>query len=402
MTEPRYFDDSLRLEFQAEIEEIIPLPDGKLGVILPFTYFYPTSGGQEHDTGTLGLAYVLDVYKQDDGRIVHVLDRQPGPAPCPARIDQARRLSNMQHHTAQHILSGAFDHLLGLGTLSANINGDSPSSIYLDSGSLEPEALQQVEDFANGIVFENRLVKSYFITDSEIEKTPFRRPPKVSGSIRLIEVDGFDYSACGGTHCPQTGMIGLLKIIRTERVNQKLRIYFVAGGQALTLLQAYQKTVHLAADLLETGWEGIPEAIRLQKEKLREQHLELAGLREEKRNLEVDGLVAASEQVVGKRLVTAGYQSRTPADLRLLGSKLAEVSGVVAVLGGADAAKLSLVIACAADTGVVARELLAHLLSFVDGKGGGDAGLAQGGGTADSLIFSKLAEEARTWLASKH
>jgi alanyl-tRNA synthetase len=108
-TEQLYFDDPLCLEFMAEVIGMPTTERGKYGVVLPKTYFYPTSGGQDHDTGKIGDAIVLDVYKMEDGRIIHTLDREITPGLYPASIDRMRRWQNMQAHTAQHILSRAFE-----------------------------------------------------------------------------------------------------------------------------------------------------------------------------------------------------------------------------------------------------------------------------------------------------
>ncbi len=395
-----YFDDPLCLEFTAEVNEIIPLSAGRIGAILPSTYFYPTSGGQEHDTGTIGDAFVLDVHAGEDGRIIHVLDRALEPGKYPARIDRERRLRFMQHHTAQHILSGSFEHLLDLGTVSANINGYTPSTIDLNAGEVPMADLQRVEEFANDIIFENRAVKSYFVSDVEIGKVPFRRPPKVSGTIRVIEVDGFDYSACGGTHCPQTGMVGLVKIMRTERVNQKLRIHFVAGRQALEVFRGYQGAVQAAAVQLDVRPEQVGEAVREHLERSRNLQLEVASLRQEQISWRAGQLVEKAIGLDGIRLVTALFRDLTPSELRLLGSKLMEVAGIVAVLAAYDGQKLSMVAACASETYVDARELLKKHLTPINGRGGGDASLAQGGGACDESFLEGLFVHTSTYLGN--
>lgn len=381
-TEQLYFDNPLCLEFEAEVIESFPLSAGRTGVVLPQTYFYPTSGGQEHDTGTIGDAPVLDVYKEDDGRIVHSLGLPLTIGRYPARIDRPRRLRHMQHHTAQHVLTGAFVAVLGLETLSANINGDSPSTIDLDANDVSPADLARVEDFANAVLFENRVVKSYYVTDADIAKIPFRKPPAVPGRIRVIEVDGFDYSACGGTHCPQTGMVGLVKIMRTERVNQKLRIHFVAGAQALEVFRACQQAGAEAAALLDTGVDGLPEAVRKLQERLKAAEAELEPLRREHLENEARLLAESAEKMGERRLVTFLFRGRPPAEIRLLAGKLREYPGLVGLLASYDGQKLSLVAACAADTGLVARDLLNQHLAPLNCRGGGDASLAQGGGPA--------------------
>ncbi len=383
MTEQLYFDDPLTLEFTAQVTESRPLNKGRYGLILPRTYFYPTSGGQEHDTGFIGEARVLDVYK-DNGTIIHVVDRSLTPGDYPARIDRDRRIRAMQHHTGQHILSATFLEVADIESISANINGDSPSTIDLEVGEVAPETMRQAERYANSILFENRAVKSYYVTDADAASIPFRKPPKVSGRIRVVEVDGFDVTPCGGTHCLNTSMVGLIKIIRTERVNQKLRVHFVAGYQALDHFNTYQDISQGAASLLETGVDGIPAVLERKLDQLKAAQTELETLRVGLLAAEAGQLAASAEQLGALRLVTALFRGRLATDLRQLGMKLRDMPGMVALLAAFDEGKLSLVVACAQDSGVNARDLLDKHLAPFNGRGGGDPFLAQGGGTVDN------------------
>ena len=397
MTEQLYYDDPLTLEFTAQVAASRPLDGGRFGLILPRTYFYPTSGGQEHDTGSIGEACVLDVYK-DNGDILHVTDKALTPGEYPAHIDRERRIRAMQHHTAQHVLSAAFLEVADIDSLSADINGDNPSTIDLEVGAVAPEVLRRAEEFANGIFFENRVVKSYYITDADVGNLPFRKPPKVSGRIRVVEVDGFDYTPCGGTHCPNTGMVGLLKIVKTERVNQKLRIHFVAGYQALDYFNAYQDVVQQAAALLETGLEGLPAVLGRKLDQLKAAQTELETLRTGLLAAEADQLAVSAQTVGPLRLVTALLHDRPAADLRQLGAKLRNGPGIVAVLASYDGKKLSMVAACAKDSGVDARDLLNKHLAPLNGRGGGDVSLAQGGGVADEETLGELFKNTKSYL----
>jgi alanyl-tRNA synthetase len=397
MTDQLYFDAPLTLEFTAQVTESRPLDGGRFGLVLPRTYFYPTSGGQEHDTGSIGEARVLDVYKEN-GDIVHVTDKTLAPGDYPARIDRERRIRAMQHHTAQHILSASFLEVANIDSLSANINGDNPSTIDLEVGEVAPEILHRAEAFANNIFFENRPVKSYHVTQDEIARLPVRKPPKVSGLIRVVEVDGFDYTPCGGTHCPNTGMVGLLKIVKTERVNQKLRVHFVAGYQALDYFNAYQDVVQGVAALLETGLDGIPTVLERKLDQLKAAQAELETLHARLLAAEADQLAASAQRVGSLRLVTALFRDRSAADLRNLGMKLRNVPTLVAVLAAYDGQKLSMVVACAKDSGVDARDLLKGHLAPLSGRGGGDTSLAQGGGVADANAIDDLFKDTKNYL----
>lgn len=397
MTEQLYFDDPLTLEFTAQVAESRSLDGGKFGLVMPRTYFYPTSGGQNHDTGTIGEAHVLDVYKEN-GNIVHVVDQPLAPGNYPAHIDRERRIRAMQHHTGQHILSASFLEVANIESISANINGETPSTIDLEVGDVAPELLRQVEQFANGILFQNLAIKSYYVTDAEVDSIPFRKPPKVSGRIRVIEVDGFDYTPCGGTHCLQTGMVGLMKIIRTERVNQKLRVHFVAGYQALEFFQQMQEAAQGAALLLDSGLEGVPSGVdRLQSQLKQAQH-ELDGLRGVVLAVEAEKMAAAAESVGNVRLVTALFENRPAAELRSLADKLRCEPDLVAVLASYDGSKLSVVAACGQESSLNARDLLQKHLAPFDGHGGGNVGLAQGGGPVNRSVLEVLFKQTKNYL----
>ncbi len=397
MTEQLYFDAPLTFEFTAQVTEARPLDGGRFGLVMPRTYFYPTSGGQEHDTGFIGEARVLDVYK-DNGDIIHVIDKDLVPGDYPARIDRERRIRAMQHHTAQHILSASFLKVADINSLSANINGDSPSTIDLEVGEVAPEILHRAEELANNIFFENRLVKTYNVTQDEIDRLPVRKPPKVSGMIRVVEVDGFDYTPCGGTHCPNTGMVGLLKIVKTERVNQKLRVHFVAGQQALEFFQQVQDAVQGAALLLDSGLEGVPNGVERLQSQLKQAQHELDGLRGVVLTVEAEKLSAAAEPVENVRLVTALFENRPAVELRSLADKLRREPNLVTVLASFDGSKLSVVAACGQESGVNARDLLQNHLAPFDGHGGGNAGLAQGGGPANRSVLEVLFKQTKNYL----
>jgi len=397
-----YQADPLRLEFDAVVREQISLPDGRLGLILESTYFYPTGGGQESDTGSLGLARVLEVFKQGDPPVlVHVVDREVPAGLLSARIDAGRRLRHMQHHTAQHLLSQCFLRLLGLGTLSANINGYTPSTVDFPYTELRPQDLKRVELLANQVIYENRAVKSYFVSPQDLEKVPLRRPPKVIDNIRIIEIDGFDHSACGGTHVPYTGIIGVVKILRTERQNEKTRVHFIAGEQALGTFQEYHTILGDLAAQLNIGYPDLPEAVQRQAEQLRSAQRELDALRLERLGWEARSLAEQARPDGKSRLVTACFERRPVNELRLLAEQLKEFPGVAGLLANCADGKVSLIAACAVDTGLDARQLLQALLAEVGGRGGGDAQIAQGGGAASPQQVQALLDQAHQRLAAQ-
>ena len=399
-TQLLYLNDVSKLEFTAQVERVQPLPGGRCGVILDSTCFYPTGGGQAHDTGFLGESRVLEVYKDEQsGEVVHVLEQEIPLGPVSGRIDALRRLRHMQHHTAQHLLTQCFLRVTGLDTVSAHITGDKPSSFDLPAAELDAGSLARAEDLANQVIFEDRAVRGYFVTPEELSRLPVRRPPSVSENIRIVEIDGFDQVPCGGTHCTSTGMIGLVKVVRQERQGAQLRVSFVAGWQALDLLRQSLDTLNSLAAQAGTAARDLPLLFERQAEQLRQAQHELQGLQAERVELEAGRLAQAAEVCAGRRVVCEALAPR-PGGLRPLGEALARQPGVVAVLGMYEGGKASLLVASAADCGVDARRLLQDLLAPSGGRGGGSPSLAQGGFAAPDDPIPALLAQARASLCA--
>jgi alanyl-tRNA synthetase len=204
----------------------------------------------------------------------------------------------------------------------------------------------------------------------------------VSGQIRVVEVEMFDYSACGGTHCPWTGMIGLIKILKTERKNKKLRLHFAAGTQALTYFQQYHQVLTDLGRHLSAGPGDLVGIVQQQASQLQTAQKELQTLQAELLAIEAQKLAGQAEPIAGGRLVTRLYQNRPAGDLRELAKLLQTEAELVALLAGYDGQKLALVVSCGPETACNAGELLAKHLAQIDGRGGGGPHLAQGGGEA--------------------
>ena len=397
---PAYLTDPLTLEFEAQILETFPLPGQRQGILLDQTYFYPTGGGQEHDTGFLGESAVLDVYKDDAGRIVHVVaDLPPGPRAA-ARIDHDRRLRHTQHHTVQHLLSQCFLQLLEIRSVSVNINGYSPSTLDLAVAALSKADVQRVEDQVNAIIQQDRPVKSYFVTPEELKALPVRWPPAVSENIRIVEIDGYDYTPFGGTHCTSTGMIGLLKILKVERQNEKTRLSFVAGRQALQVFQQYQETLLSLAAQMSIHFQETPAAVQRLNEQLQAAQKELQALRLERLGFEAQRLAQAARPYGARRVATAAFENRPQPELRLLADELRRTPDLLAVMSTWDGQKLSLIVACGPSSGspssvapVDARAILKRLLAPFNGRGGGEASLAQGGAPASAPAYQAFAAQ---------
>jgi alanyl-tRNA synthetase len=393
-----YLDDVNTLVFQATVSKQVILPDGRAGVILDRTYFYPTGGGQEHDTGTLGEAHVLDVIKDETQAgtvVIHVIDGELSGGPVTGTIDAERRLRHMQHHTAQHLLSQCFIRLFDITSISSNINGSTPSTLDLAVKSLSRVQLDQIEDLANGVVFETRPVRTYLVTPEQLRSLPLRKPPKVSEDIRIVEIEGYDYTPCGGTHCTSSGQIGIVKILKAERQSDLTRIYFIAGLQALQYFREYQETVLGIAGQMSIHPQETLAGVQRLTEQLKFSQREVQTLRQERLGFEALELAEKGEVYGSWRGLVAAFENRPVPELRTLAEKLKGIPGLVAVLASFDGQKLSLLVTCAEETGLAARDLLAKLLTPTGGRGGGDRQIAQGGGSADIDQFNQFPEMAK-------
>ncbi len=378
-----YQQDVNILEFEAEVVDRLSMPDGRTGVVLDHTYFYPTGGGQEHDTGMISSARVVDVFKDDaHSQLVHVVEGEVHLGSAQACIDAERRLRHMQHHTAQHLLTQCILRQTGYETISANINGYSPSTLDVMATQINHTDLEQAELQANQIIYEDRLVKTYFVSPEQLQTIPLRRPPKVNENIRIVEIDAYDYSPCGGTHVLRTGSIGLVKVLKAERQNDKLRVYFIAGLQALEMFSQMFDVLTGLANQMSISWQDIPQIMSKQADQLGIFQKELQALRQTSVKNEARELVAEAEDRAGIKLVRASFESRPIVELRLLAEELKKVAGMVAFLTSYDGQKVSLIVTCSDGSGKDARQLLTRQLILINGRGGGDVRLAQGGGVA--------------------
>jgi alanyl-tRNA synthetase len=238
MTQRIYYTEPYRRSFDATVISATPAGN-RLHVTLDQTTFYPTSGGQPFDTGTLGGAAVVDVLDNDDGTITHVVSGsfQAGDV-VSGEIDWARRFDHMQQHTGQHVLSAAFDRLSGVRTESFHM-GQQSSTIDL-AREVTPADVLKAEDDANRVVWEDRPVAIRFATAEEAASMGMRKESVRSGTLRLIDVTGYDLSACGGTHVERTGAIGVIAIGSVEKFKGGSRVEFLCGGRALERFRAWK------------------------------------------------------------------------------------------------------------------------------------------------------------------
>ena len=384
MTERLYYADPYSTHFSARAIERLAW-EGHPAAVLDRTAFYPNSGGQPSDRGTLGGVAVIDVVvREQDGAVVHVLQQAlPERADMVAGVvDWPRRFDHMQQHTGQHILSAAFEQVLDADTVGFHL-GAEVSTVDINGARLDPEAVIPVEELANRVIWEDRPVRTCFVGADELASLPLRRPPAVEGPVRIVDVEDFDVNPCGGTHVARAGEIGLVKTVSLEHRGNETRVEFVCGGRAL------REMINRLTTMLTVGhWELDQAVERLQVEakQLRQ------GLRKaRKRLLEVEaGELAAVAQAglsAGHkpyRVVSRVWERREPDELRALAQELAQLPDAVALLASAGG-RTDLCFARGEGVDLDVAALLKDACAQLGGKGGGRSHLAQGSAPAASV-----------------
>lgn len=372
MTSERlYYEDAYTTRFTARVAEAGRF-EGRPAVELESTYFYPESGGQEADRGAIGQSRVVDVQADDDGRVWHVLDEN-GSAPASgaeAHIDWARRFDHMQQHTGQHILSAAFERELSAATVSSHL-GEGRNSLEVALAVADAKAIARVERAANGVVWEDRAIALHWADDEGVKRFALRKPPKVSGRIRIVEIPDWDVSACGGTHTRRTGEVGIIKVVRWERVRNNMRFEFLCGGWAFA----------------DYAWrlEALLEAARRRTLKDREliAHLEQAATERDELKKRLQQVTASliereARERAGTpaKAVSEFFDARPRDELRLFALKCLE-AGSPWVAVGAASPEPSLILGRAKGGTFDLKTLLAGCLERSRGKGGGSPDLLQ-------------------------
>lgn len=387
MTERLYYLDSYRLDFEAKVVERITL-EGKPGVILDSTCFYPTSGGQPHDKGDLNGVPVINVLEREDKAILHVLAAEVKSDLVHGVIDWERRFDHMQQHTGQHILSQAFIQLLNAETVGFHL-GEKISTIDVNQAPLAASQLDRVENLANEIVFADHPVRTYLVTETELAGLPLRKLPSVEMPIRIVEVEGFDYSPCGGTHCRRTGEVGLIKITKVERRGENTRVEFLCGGRALADYWDKNRIINELANRFSVGTWELTEAVDRLVEELKNSRRELNVAKNQLLEYEAAELLAEAEQHGDIRIVRKVFTNRDGDQVKRLAQRLMESERCVALLGVVGE-KAQLVFACSVDLPYDMSKLLKKACRIIGGGGGGQHNFAQGGGLDRSRVNKAL------------
>ena len=394
MTDHLYYHDSYLYEFDAEVVDVIS--DPRPALVLNRTAFYPTSGGQVFDTGSItlpdSLAKVVEVSENDDGNIFHFLEA-PVSAQMGTRIhgtiDAARRRDHMQQHSGQHVLSAAFIQLFNLPTVSFHMGVDA-CSIDLDAKQLTAQQVEAAEALANDVITQDRSVTIRFVTQEEAQGLGLRKiPPVERDKLRLIDIADFDLTACGGTPVASTGQIGSVLLRKTEKVRQGWRVEFVCGKRAVDTARHDYTTLTQAASVFSGHIWDVPEQARKLQDDARGSRKDAERLLEELAEFYAAKILSEAS-ASPHRVVVREYPERDLTFIKLLAQKLIRQAPNVVALLASGKGQPALVFAQSAkmpfDMGALMKQSLAQL----GGRGGGSKDMAQGGPPQSSGLLQVL------------
>jgi alanyl-tRNA synthetase len=368
-----YHQDALLHEFEATV-----VGHGRFGdaasIVLDRTAFYPESGGQMADRGSLGGAALRDVQIDDDGVIHHIVD---GPAPAvgstvSGSVDRARRRVHMALHTGQHMLSRALVDVAGAETVSSRL-GETACTIDVDLARVEERDLARAEDLVNSVIDDDAPVRAFFPEPGELATLPLRRQPKVVSNIRIVAIGDFDFSPCGGTHCLRSAQVGFVRLTGVERYKGKVRVTFSAGRRARDELGAHSQLLVGLGRELTCGPAEVPAALAKLRRELQEARESLGQARARLMDRLAEALLADPAPIVAALVEDADAEA-----LRVLAKRITAEPGRVALLAGSGTAGIPVVALRAASADFDCGAFVKRVCAQHGGRGGGRAETAEG------------------------
>lgn len=386
MTKRLYYEDSYLKEFKAIVLKKIKI-DNQPAVVLDETAFYPTSGGQTYDIGIIQDVPVVEVVENND-EIIHILKeelKEEINSEVVGKIDWKRRFDHMQQHLGQHILSGALMEIYGAETVSFHL-GEEVCTLDIAKEKLTEEEAKKAEECANEIIFNNRPVKCYFVEgEEELKRLNLRKMPDRKGKIRIIEVEDFDLSACGGTHCRVTGEVGMIKITKWEKRGEKNRLEFICGWRAWEDYFRKNEVIKNISNKLTIKDSELGEAIDRMLEEQKEIRKELKKFKEKLQDYEARNLIdETSIRDNGIKIIKKMFEEKTFQEVRGLVQKIINLDNSVVVLAGiknkGEGEGVKILFACSRVLKYDMNGLIREARKFIEGRGGGSPNFAQAGG----------------------
>ena len=400
MTHRLYYNAPYQTGFDAQVLACRPAGDA-FEVLLDQSAFYPTSGGQPFDTGTLGDVRVTDVNVTDAGEVWHTVTAPIAQGSAVhGCIDWPRRFDHMQQHAADHMIASALHRLLGGVTIGLHISTDvSTIDVAMPGGAtrISEEDVRRIEADVNERIQRDVPIRCWFPEADELAALPLRKAPTVTEHVRIVAIGTDEMVACGGTHPSTAGQLGLVKIVSVTPARGKMRVAFLAGARAMADYARCAGAAHGAASLLSTGVENLTAAVAALQERMKAAEYELNRLRREQLLAQAPQMLAEAEMLPDGTRLVARFVPADGALLRDLASGMIGTGGTVALLGAMnpDGQTAMYVFARSADVVLDAGALLREAARPLGGKGGGRPDFAQGGGCPEILQTAADALRAR-------
>ena len=369
MTQKLYLDHSYDTVFEANVESTRPAQPGVSAIVLDRTLFYPESGGQLSDRGTLGGVDVIDV--QENGDVVEHLVKGEVSTVAPLRgaVDWPMRFDHMQQHTGQHILSRAFIKTDKLDTVGFHM-GDETCTIDLDGPSPDTAAIARAEDLSNQIINENRPIDIKTMPIEQVDMSELRRKvPEGVTMARIVTVRDFDVIPCCGTHVKSTGELGMIKVLKTEKVRNFHRIHFKVGVRAFADYRDKHAVLQELSQRLTTAPLDVNAKVERLVEDSRAADKRLKNLVQRLAATEAQRLLSES---AGARVIV--HREADAALARALATEMQKAPGTIALIGADDG---SVVCVSSHELGIDLATPASALARELGGSGGGKGGFAQ-------------------------
>lgn len=348
------------------------------------TIFYPNlAGGQPGDKGTINGVKVLDTYN-DGEDIVHVVQDNIQSDKVLLSIDWDNRFDYMQQHSGQHLLSAVFYKLYNGETIGFYIGNE---YVYIDVNlpNINDEEIIKVEEFANKIIFSNFPMKSYIVEKSELNKLPNIKNTITNSKIRIVEIDGIDFSPCCGTHLRHTGEIGLIKIRKVENYKGNIRVEFVCGNRALKDYTWKNNYIKSIANLLSSKDKDVQDKIfKLynQKEKLEKEN---RTLKEELCMYKGNKLLDNAKNVHGINFIYSNFEDFEFNEVNNIASYLMGLNKNIIILGLYNKEYSQFLIGRSSEIDINMKNIFKNISENLDIKGGGNNQVVQGKCETDNL-----------------